>query len=704
MRFRAVALRYLVVVGAASVVALVWIRYGDAKVTILVAVMALIVSVLRFLPSWPWRWLVEPQPSRQEQVTAAGEALARSVHVQWMAEREHRRLEDAHSMAIRWSVDDRYSRTSVRAGTPVAGDLASVIDDFVARPRRLIVIGDPGSGKTGLCVLLTLELLKSSLPQRRVPVLFQVSSWSPHEHFSAWLVRRLTEDYPWLAEQSTYGSTACAELLSQQRLLPVLDGLDELPDARRAEALNALQRDIAGQPFVLTCRSDEFGAAQGDRLLKDALVISLLPLESSAAADYLLDSVTGTGLARWDPVLSRITDEPASTVGVALTKPLTLFLAQAIYQQPDTDPAELLDEHRFPTPEDIENRLLDAFVHTTFDARRPPPPSPNRVTVAKQWSPAQGERTLTYLATLLSSRKSRNLAWWELSELVPRWVFLTVRMLIGSVATAALCAVLFGLFGRPWFGGIFGLVSGAVVAAALEFITMDRPRRLVLWSSHSRRFALQALLADLEFVLIGGIGGGLIAGLLYGPFYGILAGMAFGVAFALVRRIAEPTEPKEAVSPAGLLASDRRAILYAALTGFATGALVGGFLGGVVGAREIGLVIDVGGRFQEGLLGAAIGAVLGGAVLGMMMHSNSASGRFLTAQLWLALYSHTPLRLMGFLDEAHRAGVLRQVGAYYQFRHASLQDRLATREPSTTRPPTVAAAATAPTSGPGPGA
>ncbi|MEV0592861.1 hypothetical protein [Nonomuraea cavernae] len=32
---------------------------------------------------------------------------------------------------------------------------------------------------------------------------------------------------------------------------------------------------------------------------------------------------------------------------------------------------------------------------------------------------------------------------------------------------------------------------------------------------------------------------------------------------------------------------------------------------------------------------------------------------------------------MRFLDDAHRVGLLREVGAVYQFRHAKLQDRLA---------------------------
>ncbi|MGW4872988.1 NACHT domain-containing protein [Streptomyces chartreusis] len=45
----------------------------------------------------------------------------------------------------------------------------------------------------------------------------------------------------------------------------------------------------------------------------------------------------------------------------------------------------------------------------------------------------------------------------------------------------------------------------------------------------------------------------------------------------------------------------------------------------------------------------------------------------------LAWRRHLPLRLMPFLDEAHRLGLLRAVGPLYQFRHAELHDHLAAK-------------------------
>jgi hypothetical protein len=47
------------------------------------------------------------------------------------------------------------------------------------------------------------------------------------------------------------------------------------------------------------------------------------------------------------------------------------------------------------------------------------------------------------------------------------------------------------------------------------------------------------------------------------------------------------------------------------------------------------------------------------------------------AARWLAVTGRLPWRLMDFLDDAYRLGLLRTVGPAYQFRHAELQDHLA---------------------------
>jgi hypothetical protein len=71
----------------------------------------------------------------------------------------------------------------------------------------------------------------------------------------------------------------------------------------------------------------------------------------------------------------------------------------------------------------------------------------------------------------------------------------------------------------------------------------------------------------------------------------------------------------------------------------------------------------------------------GGPVLpvsfGLLATVMTAWGWLLVSRLWLCGTGRLPWRLMAFLDDAHRRGVLRQVGAAYQFRHVRLQERLA---------------------------
>jgi len=56
------------------------------------------------------------------------------------------------------------------------------------------------------------------------------------------------------------------------------------------------------------------------------------------------------------------------------------------------------------------------------------------------------------------------------------------------------------------------------------------------------------------------------------------------------------------------------------------------------------------------------------------------------ASVRLAIRHKTPLRLIPFLEDARRRHLLRTVGPFYQFRHATLQDRLAQPTPERSSP------------------
>jgi hypothetical protein len=135
--------------------------------------------------------------------------------------------------------------------------------------------------------------------------------------------------------------------------------------------------------------------------------------------------------------------------------------------------------------------------------------------------------------------------------------------------------------------------------------------------------------------------------------FGLTGAILGGIGFWIYR----PVDLGFARSPQSTFRDDRA-------TSITTG-IAGGLIGGIV----IGL-FPVDGSF---LYAAIVGPTIGF----LVMYADGAWGNVLRIRLWLAIMGKIPWRLMVFLDDAHRRGVLRQAGAVYQFRHIRLQNRLA---------------------------
>src|SRR5262249_9420417 len=183
-----------------------------------------------------------------------------------------------------------------------AGGAGEVVEAFRGlRPPRLVVLGPPGSGKTGLLVLLTIRLLGERRPGP-VPVLLSMSSWDARRQgFLAWAGRRLRDDSPRVR-------AAAGDLLRHHRVLPVLDGLDELPAHLRTRAVEELTRLGPDQPLVIACRTEEYRAvvAMGG-LLRAAAAVEPANLTPAAVSAYLRGARSFLRAPeRWRPVLAAL--------------------------------------------------------------------------------------------------------------------------------------------------------------------------------------------------------------------------------------------------------------------------------------------------------------------------------------------------------------------------------------------------------------
>ncbi|WP_069812708.1 hypothetical protein [Streptomyces sp. TP-A0874] len=227
-----------------------------------------------------------------------------------------------------------------------------------------------------------------------------------------------------------------------------------------------------------------------------------------------------------------------------------------------------------------------------------------------------------------------------------------------GLAGGAAASFVGAFVGEPEMGDPAPLVNsvGFAVAAAC-LITLGRsrlPARGLRWS---------------PLGILTALGGGLVLGIAVtlqaGPLNGLLSGAvaAAGGSFGAGLE-AKPAEATVAADPRTALDQDR--------VTFWTTALAGGLAIGLAAALVVGSVM---GPWRGWLTGLADGLATGLA-WGFLQASY---GSFTLARWWLALRGRVPWRLMPFLADAHRRGVLRQVGATYQLRHAELQRRLAGR-------------------------
>ncbi|WP_248963798.1 NACHT domain-containing protein [Sphaerisporangium perillae] len=186
------------------------------------------------------------------------------------------------------------------------------MDAFLRLPHgRLVVLGEPGAGKSVLAVLLTLGLLQHRQilsPEERerapVPVLLPMASWNPQaEGLELFLARRLGQEYPRLRRQAGEGEPdLSAALVADRRILPILDGLDELPTPLHARAVGELNAYAGtGQGLVVTCRSREYEQAISTRgaELARAAVVELQPVALEQVIAFL--SQPAIARPRWKP-------------------------------------------------------------------------------------------------------------------------------------------------------------------------------------------------------------------------------------------------------------------------------------------------------------------------------------------------------------------------------------------------------------------
>jgi hypothetical protein len=211
-----------------------------------------------------------------------------------------------------------------------------------------------------LAVQLLLELLAHPQPDEPVPVFFSLVGWSPQEQprLQDWLMSRLERDYPALRG---FGGDTARALVERGKILPILDGLDEVPAELRPGIITGLNRAAFPAPsgLILTSRRAEYAAAVTDAkdVLTAAAVIAPLALTRLDVVSYLRKLLFPDPGAAWSAVLGELETGTAADLAAVTASPLGLWLVRTVY----------LDGHRDPTPL-VEETHPDRYAHPTLQA------------------------------------------------------------------------------------------------------------------------------------------------------------------------------------------------------------------------------------------------------------------------------------------------------------------------------------------------
>ena len=269
---------------------------------------------------------------------------------------------------------------------------------------------------------------------------------------------------------------------------------------------------------------------------------------------------------------------------------------------------------------------------------------------------------------------------WFVVRLLPR---LDGRITLGFGVTVGLAAGIAdiylpdGTMQGILFGIEVGIVSG-LLACLLFWLLPPLAVGIALGFGFVAGFAagiaeassLRGIAAVIEFAIGFGLTGGFMVGLAIWLVGWLVPQLAEGFVTGLTAVSAEGAR-----NPQGPLENWRNDRMFGLVTGLAFG-LTFGLVTGLAFTLVFGLVGLVAGLE----LGLAVGVLYG-------ITSSVTWPTILAWRLQLQRSHRIPaISLMPFLEDARGRGVLRTAGAVYQFRHATLQDYLATQTTPNTQP------------------
>jgi len=387
---------------------------------------------------------------------------------------------------------------------------------FEEMNRSLLILGDPGSGKTITLLQLASELIGKAESDETfshpIPVIFNLSTWTEKQQpMFEWMIKELSSKYQIPRSNSR-------KWLEENRLLPLLDGLDEVePDHRSdcVEAINKFEEEY-GLPGIAVCsRLNEYTSLPVRLRLNGA--IRLLPLSLEQVYETL--ELAGEKLEGIKSVL-RI-DENLQTLAKS---PLFLGIMLLTYQGQKFEGAKSIDDGQDPVA--MRRQILfDNYV--TYMLKRK----------GGSEKPYDDQKTKKWLRWLAQQMLQNRQTIFMIEQMQPDWLstkFLQVfYVLISRLLGGALIGLIVGIFIGLKVGFLTGILGGLVVGL-IDLYRANQVKAGIRNTKNKLRSSISWILAiglNVWFViwLVGILTGANFEGFLYGLVFGVVFGITFGI-------------------------------------------------------------------------------------------------------------------------------------------------------------------------------
>jgi Cdc6-like AAA superfamily ATPase len=618
------------------------------------------------------------------------------------------------------------------------GSNATMVFNQMETGRTMLILGEPGSGKTITLLKLAQDLIVRSEEDlgQPIPVVFNLSSWAKKKSsIAAWVIQEIVEKYQ---VSKALGKT----WVEEQQLILLLDGLDEVQAESRdacVRSMNQFTETYGLTELVICCRIQDYQALSERLRLRSAICVQ--PLTSDQIEQYL--SRSGSQLAMLQTVLR----EDAGLRELAAS-PLILNVMSLAYQNAALD--------AFPKPgttDELYKQLFDVYVDRMLQRRG------GKLAYSK-------EQTLRWLSWLAKRMTQENQTVFLIELMQPHWldgewrkttyhllsglvvgiitallfvpalsrlsevftnIFESIAvMLVGGISIGLIWGVGFLILGerigslasKRSLSVLGGLAVSCIAASQGGGIDSIYSFTIFLTLSGLIGFAIYAWLRFFFFVVIKPVEtlkwswnnakaksiDGALWGLLLGLIFGISIGITYGAIFSSIFDAKGALEIPSNNSFFGWTKLFSTPLFLALVNSFVFGIIfeiMGGLLGGLIGGLSGTIVNDRSSIPNQGIWQSAKSAIIlsliglsclsiaftligsdwiVGGFLGILIGVSSAGIACIqhgVLRLLLYLNKFSPWNYARFLDYSTDCALLQKVGGSYIFVHRLLLEYFA---------------------------